>query len=277
MTSTINPSVGAFLTSQDDPSQSGSSRITTITAAVGGVACACVIALGVYLFMHRRRIRREAEEKDRDFGNLESAWDVPLTPPSSDFEKDRTFARWSPHRNSEGRWTPQLPSAALSRNAPQIPKDTISQSRWSIRLPGPPLTPNRPVITVITNLPKADAIDPVVPHPMERAPTPKTPKTPKWKLKRVPVPRLSKLPPTPVMLARSRSWLASPRRSFTRKEKPAVVVGLPSSVRPIRRDQIVTLPPGSLAVPLHSCEPTAPPRAWTWTIDSETMSEPRAI
>lgn len=87
----------------------------------------------------------------------------------------------------------------------------------------------RPTITVVTDIP------PVT-------------QTPKWKLKRVPVPRFSKLPPTPDAITRSRSWLRSPRQF---RKSLRSVKGLPATVRP-PVPGTPSLASSSLAVPVHS-------------------------
>ncbi|KAK0195679.1 hypothetical protein F5146DRAFT_299573 [Armillaria mellea] len=106
------------------------------------------------------------------------------------------------------------------------------------------LQPARPTIKVITDL----SIEKALPK------SPSIPTTPKWKLKRVPVPRLSRLPPSP-LLSRARSRLSFSRSSSRRTTKidvPPVPI-LPSPSLPP-----TPVPTVLVSVPADASSPTAP-------------------
>ncbi|KAK0226187.1 hypothetical protein IW262DRAFT_1457418 [Armillaria fumosa] len=106
------------------------------------------------------------------------------------------------------------------------------------------LQPARPAIKVITDLPTEKALPK----------SPSKPTTPKWKLKRVPVPRLSRLPPSP-LLSRARSRLSFSRSSSHRTTKidvPPVPI-LPSPSLPP-----TPVPTVLMSVPADASSPTAP-------------------
>ncbi|KAK0484394.1 hypothetical protein EDD18DRAFT_1197261 [Armillaria luteobubalina] len=82
--------------------------------------------------------------------------------------------------------------------------------------------------------------------------SPSKPTTPKWKLKRVPVPRLSRLPPSP-LLSRARSRLSFSRSSSRRTTKidvPSTDASSPTAPFP---SSAFSTP--SVATPLHSLPP----------------------
>ncbi|PBK81915.1 hypothetical protein ARMGADRAFT_763780 [Armillaria gallica] len=96
---------------------------------------------------------------------------------------------------------------AITKNIPALPAAYHSKGEMSPWFTES-LQPARPAIKVITDL----SIGKALPK------SPNRPTTPKWKLKRVPVPRLSRLPPSP-LLSRARSRLSFSRSSSRRTTK----------------------------------------------------------
>ncbi|PBK81991.1 hypothetical protein ARMGADRAFT_769283 [Armillaria gallica] len=150
---------------------------------------------------------------------------------------------------------------AITKNIPALPAAYHSKGEMSPWFTES-LQPARPAIKVITDL----SIGKALPK------SPNRPTTPKWKLKRVPVPRLSRLPPSP-LLSRARSRLSFSRSSSRRTTKidvPPVPI-LPSpSLPPTPVPTVLVLVPSdassptipfssstpSVATPLHSLPPT---------------------
>ncbi|KAK0212581.1 hypothetical protein DFS33DRAFT_1377061 [Desarmillaria ectypa] len=157
---------------------------------------------------------------------------------------------------------------AITKNIPQLPVAYRSKgefSSWSTEC----LQPERPAIKVITEL----SIGKSLPK------SPSKPTMPKWKLKRVPVPRLSRLPPSP-MLSQARSRLSFSRSSRSSSHRttnidtvppvpvlpspslpptpvPSVLVSVPagasSLINPLSSSAFST---PSVATPLRSLPPT---------------------
>ncbi|PBK74253.1 hypothetical protein ARMSODRAFT_579859 [Armillaria solidipes] len=132
---------------------------------------------------------------------------------------------------------------AITKNIPALPAAYHSKgelSSWFTESP----QPARPAIKVITDF----SIGKALPK------SPSRPTTPKWKLKRVPVPRLSRLPPSP-MLSRARSRLSFSRSSSRRTTKidvPPVPI-LPSPSLPP-----TPVPTVLASVPAEASSPTVP-------------------
>ncbi len=226
------------------PSNSSSSTsigtFPLVAAIVGGVASCCVLAMAIYLLIQRRRRRRNEEKLVSEDMRYDVEKAQSITPPPAVYHNNGRSLIAAPQNFQ----VLERPTIAV------IPTLKIS-SRSSISPPPKKDPSQRPTITVVTDIPTISAT--MTPQII----TPKTPKTPKWKLKRVPVPRFSRLPPTPVAITHSRSWLRSPRqfrKSFERKREAK---GLPASVRPPVPEAHIP-PPSLLAVPVLSYTPSPP-------------------
>ncbi|KAF9020470.1 hypothetical protein BDZ89DRAFT_1116354 [Hymenopellis radicata] len=196
-----------------NPSSSTSIGTFPLAAAiVGGVATCCVLAMTIYLLIQRRRRRRD----EKKFVLEDIHYDV---------EKGRSITPPPAIYHNKGRHlisaVPQDFQVLERPTIAVIP--TLNISSTSSISPPPrkdPQDSQRPTITVVTDIPTTMT---------PQMTTPKTPKTPKWKLKRVPVPRFSRLPPTPVAITRSRSWLPSPRQFRKSFDRNREAKGLPAS------------------------------------------------
>ncbi|KAK0461006.1 uncharacterized protein EV420DRAFT_171570 [Desarmillaria tabescens] len=136
---------------------------------------------------------------------------------------------------------------AITKDIPPLPAVYYSKgefSSWSTES----LPPARPAIKVITDLSTGKTLPK----------SPSKPTTPKWKLKRVPVPRLSRLPPSPMLnrvhsrLSFSRSSRSSSRRTTKIDAVPPVPV-LPSPSLPP-----TPVPSVLVSVPAGASSPTNP-------------------